>query len=491
MKYIIKVSPEIIIKSRFVRKKTINLLTKNIKVFLQKYDQAFDIFSLWDKIELELFDNIDEKQENEIIEILSNIPWIHSFKSIKEWDFLNLDDLFEKIKTRFLKDLEWKTFAVRVKRIWTHNFNSVEAERYLWALFLKNTKDLKVNLDNPKIKIEIEINNDKFYISLNKYNWLSWYPVWFQWKVLSLISWWFDSWVSTYLTMKRWCQVDFLFFNFWSEAHEAWVKQVSYFLWNKFWKNYPSKIIIVNFEKIIKELLTKIDHKYRAIILKRLMINGANYIAKNKYKALVKWDSLWQVSSQTLDNMSTINLISEMLILRPLITYDKQEIIDISKKIWTFNFASNMPEYCWVVSDKPATKSDENKILDEEKKLDEKIIKESFEDIKIENISEVLSEKLKNKNNIEIIYLPWKDDIIVDIREEEKIKSSPLKIQNTKIIKIPFYDINSKFIDLDQSKNYLFYCDKWVLSELHALYLKEKGFHNVKILRQKNFKCKN
>jgi thiamine biosynthesis protein ThiI len=50
-------------------------------------------------------------------------------------------------------------------------------------------------------------------------------------------------------------------------------------------------------------------------------------------------------------------------------------------------------------------------------------------------------------------------------------------------LNIPFYDINSRFTKLDQKRNYLFYCDKWVLSELHVLYLKEKGFNNIKIFR--------
>lgn len=66
------------------------------------------------------------------------------------------------------------------------------------------------------------------------------------------------------------------------------------------------------------------------------------------------------------------------------------------------------------------------------------------------------------------------DEIIIDIREEDKRVKNPLKLEKVEILNIPFYDINSRFEKLDINKNYLFYCDKWILSELHALYLKEK-----------------
>lgn len=483
MKIVIKISPEIIIKSKPVRKRTIRLLSKNIKIFLEKFDWAFSIFSLWDKIELELYENISEKNLEEIKSILWDIPWIYSFYEVIEQDFVSLEDLFEKIKDDFLEKLIWKTFAVRVKRSWLHNFNSVEAERQIWAMFLRLVDDLKVNLDCPQVKIEIEIKDKKFYVLNKKYFWTWGYPVWFQSRVLSLISWWFDSSISSYLTIKRWCELDYLFFNFWSKAHENWVKQVSNYLWNKFSKNYDSKIIVVDFENIIKEILTKIDHRFRAIILKRLMLKCASHIWKDVYKALVKWDSLWQVSSQTLDNMSTINKASEMLVLRPLITYDKQEIIDLTKKIWTFNFASNMPEYCWVVSDKPATKSDETMILKEEEKMDKELIFETFNKIKVEKLKDFVEHSLDDKDQIEIVYLPWDNDVVIDIREKEKIKDNPINLKNINVLNIPFYEINHTFEKLDKTKTYLLYCEKWVLSKLHALYLKEKWFNNIKILR--------
>lgn len=490
MKFIIKVAPEIIIKSKPVRKRTIRLLTKNIKVYL-KYFDFVKVIDLWDRIDLEITKEIDTNTKQELIKIISFIPWIHNFYEVIEKDFVDLDSLFIDIKDYFLNKLEWTTFAVRVHRTWIHNFNSMEAERYLGGLFLKNSKNLKVKLLNPEISINIDIKENMYFVIINKYNWLGGYPNWFQEKVLSLISWWFDSWVSTYLSMKRWCEVDFLFFNLWGKAHELWVKQVANYLWKNFSKPYKSWFITINLEEVVKEIVTKVNHKYRWIILKRIMLKCANIVWQKWHFALVKWDSLWQVSSQTLINMSVINNASDMLVLRPLITYDKQEIIDIAKYIWTYNFACNMPEYCWVISDKPATKSDENTIIEEEKIISDEIIQRAIDTKKVEKVREMLKEDLENLEEwLEISYLPEKDEIVIDIRDPEKIEKDKLVIKWNKILEIPFYEINHKFTSLDHSKTYLFYCERGVLSKLHTLYLKEKWFQNIKVLRYDNNKIK-
>ncbi len=493
MKLIIKISPEIIIKSKPVRKRAIKLLTQNISIWLKEYKEKIKTLYLWDRIDIEWRIGIDEKTKNEIIKIICNTPWVYSVFDVIEKDLINLENLFEDVKDLFLDKIVWKTFVVRVERSWKHDFSSVEAERLLWWLFLKYTNDeiwssswilTKVKLENPDITIKIDIKDDKVFVVQNRYFWIWWYPTSFQWKVLSLISWWFDSSVSTFLSMKRWCEVDFLFFNLWWSAHELGVKQVAYYLWKNYSKSYKANFITINFEEIIKELLTKINHKYRWIILKRLMLRCASQVWQKSHFTLIKWDSLWQVSSQTLVNLSVIDKASNMLVLRPLITYDKQEIIDISKKIWTYSFACNMPEYCWVISDNPATKSEEKVIIEEEKNVDEELILKAVENKKVEKIEKVLINDLQDLEKwLEITYIPWDDEIVVDLREEDKIIKEPLSLKKIQILKIPFFDINHKFTTLDQNKTYLFYCDKWVLSKLHALYLKERWFNNIKIFR--------
>ena len=490
MKLIIKVSPEITIKSKFVRKQAISMLRNNIKKHLESNNIfEYKLKANWDNIEL-------ESENKNISDIVKNIIWISYFLEVDSYllyeneeqkndkNFI-FDKVFQITKKYFLEKIENKTFVARVKRVWEHNFKSVDLERYIWWWLLKFSKNAKVSLKNPEILVKIEIINDKLFIIKNRVEWFWGYPIGFQGKVVSLISGWFDSGVSTFSLMKRGAKVDYLFFNLWGSAHELWVKQVAYYLWKKFSVSYANaRFITINFEEIISELLTKVNHKYRWILLKRFMLKVASKVAENNYYALVKWDSLWQVSSQTLKNMAVIDKASDCLVLRPLIWYNKQEIIDITKEIWTYNFACNMPEYCWVISDKPATWATEEQILEEEKNILEEVLNRAFENRKIIKLKEIFEEDFKNNWEIEKVFLAWENDIIIDIREENDKKKNPLKVENVEILEIPFFEINSKFKDLDQTKNYLFYCDKWVLSELHWLYLKELWFENIKIFRK-------
>lgn len=497
MKFIVKPFAEIMIKSKPVRKRYLNFLQTNCNLALKKIDNSIKARFVRDRWEVNTFDELTPYQIKQVKTCLSRMPWIDIFLEVVEYellediDFDNEDskkeyfhDIYLKAEKAFLNKIENKTFVVRVKRSWTHNYRSTDVERYVWGWLLKHSNNSKVKLKNPDITINIEIKQDKLYLVEEKTRWIWWYPVWTQDKVLTLISWWFDSWVSTYSMMKRWCKVDYLFFNLWWSAHELWVKQVANYLWNNFWSGYRANFITVNFEEIIWELVTKTDHKFRWIILKRLFLMIADRIAQEKeYYAIIKWDSLWQVSSQTLKNMFVIDKASETLVLRPLISENKQDIINVSIDIWTYDFACNMPEYCWVISDKPATWAKLEKVLKEEKRFDFSLLEKAFESRKIEKINEVLDNVNEWNTEIDVSYIPWDKEIVIDIREDEKIKKSPLVLENIEILKIPFYEINNCFKDLDQEKTYLLYCDKWVLSNLHWLYLKEKWFHNLKIYR--------
>jgi thiamine biosynthesis protein ThiI len=105
MKIIIRVSPEIIIKSKPVRKRTIRLLTKNIKVFLSDYEEEVKINDSWDRIDINIVDDITEIRKNEILEILTCIPGIYNFYEIEEKDFIDFDNLFSDIKDSILPNL--------------------------------------------------------------------------------------------------------------------------------------------------------------------------------------------------------------------------------------------------------------------------------------------------------------------------------------------------------------------------------------------------
>ncbi|NVP17760.1 tRNA 4-thiouridine(8) synthase ThiI [Candidatus Gracilibacteria bacterium] len=484
MKFIVKPFSEILIKSKPVRKKYLSFLQTNCNLAFKKIDNSIKAKFFWDRQEIIVGKQLDSFQYNSLITTLSRMPGIESFLEVIEQNFDSINDIFEKASGYYQNDIENKSFVVRVRRSGNHSFSSIDAERYVGGGLLQRSKNSKVNLKNPDIVINIEIKDDKVYLVKNKFIGIGGYPVGTQDKVISLISGGFDSGVSTYSMIKRGCKVDYLFFNLGGVAHELGVKQVANYIWKNFSSGYKAKFITINFQEIVSHIVKDLDHKYRGIILKRLFLMAADILAKeNNYYAIVKGDSLGQVSSQTLKNLFVIDKASETLVLRPLISFNKQEIINDSMKIGTYEFACNMPEYCAVISDKPATGAKLENVLNEEKKFDFSLLEKAINNKKIQFIDEVLEKEVSGDIEIETCHIVGQNEIIIDVREEQKSQENPLIIEGFNILKLPFFDLEFEFPNLDQTKTYLFYCNKGMISKNQAILLKNKGFKNIKIFK--------
>lgn len=490
MKFIIKPFSEIMIKSKGVRKRYLGFLQYNLQAQFKEICPELKVSVYYDKLEVNLrkLDLIGSFEIYQIEKILSRTPWVESFLEVETHEVCDFDSMAQKAEDIYLDKIKDKTFCVRVKRSGKHDFTSIELERYIWGHLLKKLDSewikWKVQVKKPQITVSLEIKDENVYVVKNTGYGIGGFPIGTQDKVISLLSWGFDSGVAAYSMMKRWCKVDFLFFNLGGSAHELWVKQVAYYINKNFSAGYKANIVTIPFEKVVKELVTNTDHKFRGIILKRCMLKVADFLAqKYNYFALVKWDSIGQVSSQTLKNLHVVDKASDTVVLRPLIAFNKQEIVNISKQIGTYDFACNMPEYCGVISDKPSVWAKVSDVLDEESRFDFSLLDEAIENRKTAKVTDILSHVQNESEEIEYKNFPTDNDVIIDLRDPETIKKSPLKIEWREVLEIPFFDINNEFGKLDQTKNYLLSCEKWVLSKLHGLYLLEKWFTNVAVFK--------
>jgi len=212
-------------------------------------------------------------------------------------------------------------------------------------------------------------------------------PVGSSGSVLSLISGGIDSPVASWMMMKRGCRVNFVHFHSFPL-----VSKKSYFKTKtlcQILSKYQGKtrIYFVPFAPVQTWLKTNILNKYLVIFYRRLMFKIAQEIAKKQeIKALVTGESLAQVASQTLDNLAVIDQAVEMPVLRPLIGFDKEEIITLAKKIGTYETSVEHQEDCCslFVPRHPATKANLEKILEEEKKIPlEKLLKEALKEAEV------------------------------------------------------------------------------------------------------------
>ncbi|MBG3128606.1 tRNA 4-thiouridine(8) synthase ThiI [Proteus mirabilis] len=483
MKFIIKLFPEITIKSQSVRIRFIKILTSNIRNVLNTLGDEITVVRNWDNI---VVVSKDESKSEAVCDALTRIPGIHHFLQVEEHPYTDLHNIFEQTFAAFKHLVENKTFCVRAKRRGKHSFTSNEVERYVGGGFNQHVESAKVKLTRPDVTINLEIEDDKLILVNARYEGIGGFPIGTQEDVLSLISGGYDSGVSSYMLMRRGSRVHYCFFNLGGSAHEIGVKQVAHYLWNRFGRSHKVHFVAVDFEPVVAEILEKVDDGQMGVVLKRMMVRAASRVAERYgVQAIVTGEALGQVSSQTLTNLRLIDNATDTLILRPLITHDKENIINIARQIGTEDFARTMPEFCGVISKSPTVKAVKAKIEAEEEKFDFSILDNVVENAKNMDIRRIAEETAQQVTEVEMVSEFGANDVILDIRSPEEQETSPLKIDGVDVKELPFYKLSTQFGDLDKAKTYLLYCDRGMMSRLQALYLREQGFENVKVYRKK------
>lgn len=482
MKFIIKLFPEIMIKSDSVRKRFIKILTGNIRNILSKHDETVAVVRHWDYIEVR---SRDEDKRQLLLDYLLATPGIHHILEVEEREFESLHHIFEQILELKKDELIDRSFCVRVKRKGNkHPFTSLEAERYIGGGLNQHVASARVQLKHPDITVRVDLEDNFMRLVTNRFEGVGGYPIGTQEDVLSLISGGFDSGVSSYMLIRRGCRVHYCFFSLGGSAHEIGVKQMAYHIWSRYSSSHKVRFVAINFEPVVAEILENVDNGQMGVVLKRMMVRAASKVAERfGIQAIVTGEALGQVSSQTLTNLRMIDDASESLVLRPLITHDKEQIIAMAKEIGTDDIAKSMPEFCGVISKNPTVKAVKEKIEEEESHFDMQILEQVVQEANYLDIRNIAEQTEKEVVNVEVTTLISDTDVVIDIRSAEEKEGRALALSQ-EVIEIPFYKLGSEFPKLDQSKNYLLYCDRGVMSKLQALYLKEEGYDNVGIYQK-------
>jgi len=484
MLFIVKIFPEIFVKSQPVRKRLTPMLAQNLKNVFCEIEGA-KIHKDFEKLEVSVPDQ--EGNRERAIDILSNTPGIDQFSETLSFKFEDLDHIAEMCLSHVADRIVGKTYVVRAKRSGKQEFKSTDIERYVGGYLLHNVKTRGVDLHNPEVKVQLEIRHQDLFIIGETWQGLGGFPLGSQEKVLSLISGGFDSSVASYLTTKRGLVTHFLFFNLGGRAHEIGVKEVAHFLWQKYSRSHPVKFITVPFEEVVSEILVNIPKSYMGVALKRMMLRAAEQIADQYgFKALVTGEAVAQVFSQTLANLAVIDSVSQMLVLRPLSTVDKVDIIKTARAIGTEEFAASMPEYCGVISRKPTTSARPHIIEDAETSFDFSILERAVANHKTESMAKLLDTVSEIPVDVYKSLIP--QAVLVDVRHPDEAQNRPVPKDahsDNEILQMPYFRIQKDFAETDSKKRYLLYCDRGVMSRLHAELLLESGYRNVGVYRPK------
>ncbi len=371
----------------------INTLYNNIK---DKLD-GFNVKIVKDRSRMYI--EFLDSELDKIKKVIDNIFGIHMYHIA-----YIVDTNIEEIKNKLLdimKSKSFKTFKIETKRSdKTFAYNSMEVNPILGGHLLKNIDNISVDVHNPDILVKVEIRNKHSYIYTNSYKGSGGYPIGTQAKGMLMLSGGIDSPVAGYLAMKRGIKLDAVYFE--AIPHTSLDARNKVIELTKKLVKYTNEINlhIVNFTKIQEEIYKTADDTYCITIMRRMMYKIMEKLAKkNKALVIINGESIGQVASQTLTSMSVINSVTNMPVIRPVACLDKLEIIDIAKKIDTYETSILPYEDCCTifVPKHPVINPKLSECLKMEEKVDyDKMIDKAVEDIYTIKIKDEKDIKFKN-----------------------------------------------------------------------------------------------
>ncbi len=291
----------------------------------------------------------DEKFEDEIVEKLKQV-----FGLIGVSKAVEIDTSLENI-VKYIKAVDfsfYKTFKVESKRAdKKFELKSMELNAYLGEVVLNCNKDIKVDLYNPDVVVNVEVRvNGKTYIYTKLEKCAGGLPLGSAGKALLLLSGGIDSPVAGYLMSKRGLRFEAVHFHSYPytsvQAKEKVIelaKQISCYC-------DEIKLHVISFTTIQEQIHRHCDEEYMITIMRRIMMRIAERLCKkNDLGAIVTGESLGQVASQTMQSMTVTNSVVSLPVFRPVLAFDKEQIMDIAREIKTYDTSILPYEDCCTV----------------------------------------------------------------------------------------------------------------------------------------------
>lgn len=350
------------------KKDNINFFIKTLNDNVKKALSSFNASINYDKGRMYI--ECEEEYLSSVINKLKKVFGIHEIMIGYKFDERSIDTIGNNVVS-LLKDSSFDTFKVITKRSdKTYELDSMEISRKIGGYILKNIENVRVDVHKPEKEIYIEVRKDAVYIYFEKIKGIGGYPVGTLGKGILMLSGGIDSPVAGFLAMKRGVKIEGVYFESPPHTSEN-AKNKVIDLANKLSEyNLSMKLHVINFTKIQEEIYKNIPHEYLITIMRRMMYRITEMIARrSNVHAIINGESIGQVASQTLTSMTVINEVIKTPVIRPVACFDKLEIIDIAKKIDTYETSILPFEDCCTifVPDHPVINPEHDKCEEYEK----------------------------------------------------------------------------------------------------------------------------
>ncbi len=458
---LIRLGGELFIKSKRTRSAFIRRLVDNLEDALAGLSGEASVERGWDR----LFVHSDDAN---VYSTVARVFGVSSISPVEAVTPARLDAILEAGE-RFVDRVRGRTFAIRARRAGDHDFSSQDIQVELGNLLLDASAG--VDLDAPEVEVFVEVRNDWAYLFGEKVVGARGLPLGVEGKAVTLLSGGFDSAVASWLMLKRGIAQDYVFCNLGGDAYERAVVQVGKVLADDWSYGTRPRLHVVDFAGPLDEIRANVKEKYWQVVLKRLMYRAATAVgAELGAEAIITGEAVGQVSSQTLVNLRAIEPAAELPVFRPLLGFDKEEIIDRARVVGTAGLSGQVKEYCAIAPGRPVTSAAVSAVEGEERKLDLGVVEAAVA------ARRVLSLRDLTPTDLVAPYLFTTeipdDAVVLDCRPEAAYRHWHLPGAERR----DEWELLRKFRTLDQDGHYVLYCGHGVQSAHVAEKMQQAGY---------------
>lgn len=460
---IVRPAPELQLKSWHTRRRFRNVLIDNLRAALAGLPNEIRV----DQGRLLLH----TPQVEAAGERIARVFGVASFSPVDLVVEPRIEALCEAVPRRFADEVRGRRYAVRCKRHGGVRLSTREIERQVGAAL---NPFGTVDLDQPEVRVEIDLVETGAWVFSQRHRGPGGVPLGVQDRAVALTSGGFDSAVAAWYAMRRGVGVDHVFCNLGGATHENMVTRIAHRLARDWAFGDRPRLFVVDLLPVVADMRARLPGEVWQVVLKRLMYRAGEGVARRiGAQALVTGEALSQVSSQTLSNLNSIDPASGLPVLRPLIGFDKTEIMTLARRIGTYALSEGVPEFCALSNSKPLVSSRRGRIDREETQLDHALLDRAVAEAREIDLAALTDEDLAEPEVL-VESIPPRAEVI-DCQPPRRFRHWHLP----GAVNYPPDELARRYQSLPDDRRYLLYCLRGANAPMLAERMQRAGLDAV------------